>query len=331
MASMTPPSSIHPELPAHMHFWQRGWLSSNNVLFAAPDTPAALVDSGYCSHAPLTLDLVAQALGALPLAHLFNTHLHSDHCGGNAALQARYTAMQTHIPPGESSAIRTWNEAQLSYQATGQSCPRFGVQGLLEPGTSLELGGTLWQIEAAPGHDPHAILLFEPQQGILISGDALWDNGFGVVFPDIDGERAFEAVGDTLDLIEQLQPRIVIPGHGPLIVGSEAVQAALMRARSRLQQFVASPWHHTLYGAKVLIKFKLMEQRQWPLHDLHTWAQSTPLLRKLHAQAQQRGPAHGTDVPPQIADWVTQLLHALERSGAAQLTAYAVLDAGSAS
>ena len=315
-----------PELPTHMHFWQRGWLSGNNVLFTAPDTPSALVDSGYCSHATLTLDLVGQGLHGQPLAHLLNTHLHSDHCGGNAALQAQYPSLQTHIPPGEVNAIRAWDEAQLSYLATGQSCPPFGVQGLLRPGSRFELGGTPWHIEAAPGHDPHAVLLFEPQQGILISGDALWDNGFGVVFPDIDGERAFEAVGDTLDLIEQLNPRLVIPGHGPLIVGATAVAAALQRARSRLQQFVSSPWQHTLYGAKVLIKFKLMEQRAWPLDALYAWAQSTPLLCKLHTQAQQRGPNHGTAVPAHMPDWVTQLLQALERSGAAQLTADAVLD-----
>lgn len=328
MTCMNTANNTHPHLPEHMHFWQRGWLSCNNVLFVAPGTPAALVDSGYCSHAPLTLDLVEQALQTQPLVHLVNTHLHSDHCGGNAALQARYPALQTFIPPGESTAVQTWNEAQLSYRATGQSCPRFNVQGLLQPGTRIELGGTPWQIEAAPGHDPHAVLLFEPRQSILISGDALWDNGFGVVFPDIDGERAFEAVGDTLDLIEQLQPQIVIPGHGPLIVGSASVEAALQRARSRLEQFVSSPWQHTLYGAKVLIKFKLMEQRQWPLHDLQAWAHNTPLLLKLHAQALQRGPAHGADVPAQMNDWVNQLLQALERSGAAQLSADTVIDGG---
>lgn len=328
MVRMKTLNSPHPAWPAHMHFWQRGWLSCNNVLFVAPGTPAALVDSGYCSHAPLTLDLVEQALQSQPLVDLINTHLHSDHCGGNAALQARYPALQTHIPPGESAAVQTWNEAQLSYQATGQSCPRFSVQGLLQPGTRVQLGGTPWQIEAAPGHDTHAVLLFEPRQRILISGDALWDNGFGVVFPDIDGERAFEAVGDTLDLIEQLQPQVVIPGHGPLIMGSAAVQAALQRARSRLQQFVSSPWQHTLYGAKVLIKFKLMEQRQWPLQGLHAWAQNTPLLHKLHVQALQRGPAHGADVPAHMTDWVNQLLQALARSGAAQLSADTVIDAG---
>jgi len=78
----------------------------------------------------------------------------------------------------------------------------------------------------------------------------------------------------------------------------------------------------------VLIKFKLMEQRQWPLVDLYAWAQRTPLLCKLHAQAQVRGPEHGTDVPQHMQAWVDQLLSALARSGAATLTPNAVQDAG---
>jgi len=317
-------------LPPGLTVLERGWLSANNVL-ALGDEGATLVDSGYSSHAEQTLALVENALGGQALTQLINTHLHSDHCGGNAALQARYPGLCTAIPPGHAEAVRQWDESVLSFRPTGQHCPRFVVHEVLHAGQTRRLANLDWQVHAAPGHDPHAVLLFQPDHGILISGDALWENGFGVVFPELEGESGFDEVGATLDLIEQLQPRIVIPGHGPLILGSVAVQAALQRARSRLQQFVSSPWHHTLYGAKVLIKFKLMEQRQWPLHDLHAWAQSTPLLRKLHTQAQERGPAHGADVPAHMADWVTQLLHALERSGAAQLTAHAVLDAGSAS
>ena len=53
-------------------------------------TCAALVDTGYATHAPQTLALVQQALGARPLDLIVNTHLHSDHCGGNALLQAAW-------------------------------------------------------------------------------------------------------------------------------------------------------------------------------------------------------------------------------------------------
>jgi len=31
-------------------------------------------------------------------------------------------------------------------------------------------------------------MLFEPDRRILISADALWQNGFGAIFPEIEGE-----------------------------------------------------------------------------------------------------------------------------------------------
>jgi len=59
-------------------------------VFAATDgTPATVVDTGFCRHSEQTIALVDRALAGTPLARIVNTHLHSDHCGGNAALQAR--------------------------------------------------------------------------------------------------------------------------------------------------------------------------------------------------------------------------------------------------
>jgi glyoxylase-like metal-dependent hydrolase (beta-lactamase superfamily II) len=75
--------------------FERGWLSSNNILFIGKGS-AALVDTGYCTHAQQTMELVSAALKGRSLDHIVNTHLHSDHCGGNAALQAAYPAVQTH-------------------------------------------------------------------------------------------------------------------------------------------------------------------------------------------------------------------------------------------
>ena len=73
-------------LPKQIQVFERGWLSSNNVLLSGADG-AALVDSGYVTHAPQTLALLAHALGGRRLARLVNTHCHSDHMGGNRAIQ----------------------------------------------------------------------------------------------------------------------------------------------------------------------------------------------------------------------------------------------------
>jgi glyoxylase-like metal-dependent hydrolase (beta-lactamase superfamily II) len=283
---------------------ERGWLSSNNILICGEDS-CALVDSGYATHAPQTLALVQAALGNCSLNVLVNTHLHSDHCGGNAALQAHYPGMQTLIPPGQASHVSTWNPYALSYTPTGQQCEQFGFNATLQPGRELELGGLRWQIHAAPGHDPNSVVLFEPQSRLLLSADALWENGFGVVFPELDGDDAFSEVSDTLDLIESLKPRCVIPGHGGAFTD---VPQALARAHKRLDSFVNHPAKHIRYAAKVMLKFKLLEVQTIELEKLATWARATDLLMRLH----------GADAPLTAFDvWVAHLADELVVSGAA--------------
>lgn len=200
-------------LPPDVQVLERGWLSSNNVLIVGRDS-VALVDSGYATHTDQTLALVRSALGSRTLDTLVNTHLHSDHCGGNAALQAAYPRLRTLIPPGQAAAVQAWDPCALSYEPTGQLCPRFRFDGVLAPGGTVQLGDLHWQVHAAPGHDPHSVVLFEPGSRTLLSADALWENGFGVVFPELEGEHAFEEIASTLLLIEQLQPAVVVPGHG---------------------------------------------------------------------------------------------------------------------
>jgi len=293
------------------HVFERGWLSSNNVLFIGKDS-TALVDTGYCTHADQTLTLVKSALGARPLDHIINTHLHSDHCGGNAALQARYQrtngSVQTHIPNGLAAHVATWNEAALSFLPTGQSCPRFSFQHTLQHGDEVMLGDTQWQVHAAPGHDPHSIILFEPASRTLICADALWRNGFGVVFQELEGERAFDEVAQTLDAIERLRPQTVIPGHGAVFSGEE-VQAALAVARSRLDGFVRDPLKHTRYAIKVLLKYKLLELQSITQSAFIDWAQATPYFEMVRA-------SWFADQPLRL--WVAGYIDELTASGAAK-------------
>jgi len=307
-AALTLPESGAP-LPEGLTVLERGWLSSNNIVLHGLGGPTALIDSGYCSHATQTLALVQQTLQGQTLQVLVNTHLHSDHCGGNALLQASYPGLRTLIPPGQADSVRQWDTRRLSYAATGQDCPRFGFDALLQPGSELALGRWRWQVHAAPGHDPHSVILFEPALRVLVSADALWQNGFGVVFPHLDGDDAFDEVADTLDLIERLQPALVIPGHGPAFSG---VEQALAVARRRLAGFVASPARHVAYAAKVLLKFKLLQVQRIERPALLAWAHGTPYLHTLFAQA-----AAGQS----FEQGLERLVHELVQAGAASLHA----------
>lgn len=292
-------------LPAGVHVFERGWLSANNILLTG-DGPTTLVDSGYCTHAPQTLALVGHALHGRPLDLLLNTHLHSDHCGGNAALQAAHPGVRTWIPPGHLQQVRQWDAVALTYVPTGQSCPRFHVDEALRPGSVVHLGAQTWQVHAAAGHDPHSIVLFEPHSRTLIAADALWENGFGVVFPELEGDQAFDEVGRTLDLIESLAPACVIPGHGAVFT---QLDRALVVARKRLEGFIASPAKHARHAAKVLLKFKLLEVQSFSRQALHEWAMAAGYLDLI-----RRRWAPDTD----LAAWVEALADDLVGSGAAR-------------
>lgn len=286
---------------------ERGWLSANNTVIRGQLGCNAVVDTGYGAHAAQTLKLVNAALGPSPLHLIINTHLHSDHCGGNALLQQQYPGARTHIPPGHWDAVQQWDTETLTYAPTGQECPQFAADTRLEPGTSIQLGDWLWEVHASPGHDPHSVVFFQRDHRTLISADALWENGFGVVFPELEGEAAFNEVGQTLDVIEALQPQLIIPGHGAIFTD---LNKALERARSRLQQFVSDPEKHTRYGLKVLIKYRLLEWRSISVAALFSWVQRTPYLLS-HMPP-------GTD-SPERQTWLEQLLSDLQHSGAIRL------------
>jgi glyoxylase-like metal-dependent hydrolase (beta-lactamase superfamily II) len=262
-----------------MRVFERGWLSANNILFVDGDD-TALVDSGYVTHAAQTLALVEAGLGGRPLRRLVNTHLHSDHCGGNAALQARWQP-RTLIPAAQADAVRAWDVDALSYRDTGQQCERFGFDGVVQDGDDLRLGGIDWQVVAAPGHDPHAVMLFAPREGILISGDALWENGFGVIFPELEGESGFAEQAAVLARIATLDVRVVIPGHGRPFAD---VAAALDIAGARLAYLSGDASRNAAHAIKVLVKFKLLEQQRMPRDALLAWMKQAPLMQRIQTR-----------------------------------------------
>ena len=123
------------------------------------------------------------------------------------------------------------------------------------------------------------MIYFQPDHKVLISADALWENGFSVVFPEFIGGIGFQNVAATYDLIEKLNPAIVIPGHGSMFTD---LNKALELSRRRLDQFTVNPKLHASYAAKVMIKFKVMELQQCNFTSLVNWALESTLLSMLH-------------------------------------------------
>ena len=300
-------------LPPGIEVFERGWLSANNIFhFGADDV--SLVDSGYCAHQNLTVDLVRNALhkhGLSNLNKLVNTHLHSDHCGGNAALAKEFNC-QVYIPAAEEIAVKNWDSTLLSYDNLGQECPQFVHHKVLIPGEDILLGQYIWKILAAPGHDPHSIMLYQADHRILISADALWEEGFGVIFPELWGEAGFKEVAQTLDLIETFPVNLVIPGHGAPFTD---VAKSLATARSRLDYLASDSDRNARHGAKVLLKYRLLEWRSRDISQVNDWIANTPALISAAKLLNM-----------DIDEFIQWLPKALVKSGAAKLEGETLID-----
>lgn len=267
-------------LPDSVLVLERGWLSSNNIVFFEGET-AALIDSGYVSHAAQTLALLERALDGRRLARLINTHSHSDHIGGNAAVQASHHCHIT-VPEGIAATIAEWDEAALLLSPLGQRAARFMHDATYGNGDEFVLGELNWRALAVPGHDMDALALYNPERKILISGDALWQDGFGVIFAELLGNPdGLRSTRETLEMLARLPIDTVIPGHGAPFAD---VPEALERAFRKLAAFEQSIDRLARHALKVMLAFFMLERRQLPRDALPRFLAGLSFVQNVNAR-----------------------------------------------
>ena len=266
---------MRPRLPAALRVLERGWLSSNNIL-GLDGEEASLVDSGYVTHAPQTVALVREALGGRRLVRLINTHSHSDHVGGNAALQREF-GCAIHVPAGMADWVEAWDEAALLLTTADQAGEAFRADATLAHGDRFVLGELEWQALEAPGHDDSSLIFYAPDARLLISADALWRDGFGILFAEILGDGGGIAKARaTLEAIARLPVEGVIPGHGAPFV---EVEEALAAAFARLRAFEEDGSRMARNAIRACITFRLLAERRFSLEWLAGHLAEVPLYR----------------------------------------------------
>lgn len=295
-----------PRLPPQLHVFVRDWLSANNIVLRS-SAGNVVIDTGYSKHVPLTLALVAsrQGMDGDPLTKIINTHCHSDHMGGNAALKRAY-GCPIALPRGEVDKVRDWNGPALLLGYADQAAERFIVDEVIEPGSTHVWGDLEWQAVAAPGHDMGAVVFFNGANGILISGDALWRDGYGFVMPPAIDPEALPATRATLDVIARLPVRSVIPGHGEPFT---EVGPALERAYARTAAFEEDPMRLARHAVRVVLTFSLLDKERIALDGLPAYLERVPIYRDFNERFFRRD----------LRELATWLVDQLVRVGAARM------------
>lgn len=116
------------------------------------------------------------------------------------------------------------------------------VSGMVEPdvrvkgGEEIEIGPRTWEFIYTPGHSRSHVCLWSASDRLLISGDHL----LPTITPHIDYRRGTEddPLGEflaSLDAVERLDPRLVLPGHGhPFEEGAERARIVARHHDRRL-------------------------------------------------------------------------------------------------
>jgi glyoxylase-like metal-dependent hydrolase (beta-lactamase superfamily II) len=265
-------------LPPSVRVIERGWLNCNQVVLIDGGNNV-LIDSGYCTHREATLELLAGPAGldGKPLERLINTHCHSDHMGGNAAV-AHATGCRITIPEGEVKHVVPWTPQSAWMAQFDQRADPFHFDDTIGAGDGFEAAGFEWQAHAAPGHDMDALMFFEPVNRILVSGDALWENGMGFVWPRAGANPFIAAALETLARIESLAPALVIPGHGAPFADA---RGSIEQVRARLAGYARDPVKNARHMFKVMFVFALLDRGAMALAELPGYLERIGCYRDL--------------------------------------------------
>ncbi|MFL5844752.1 MAG: MBL fold metallo-hydrolase [Solirubrobacteraceae bacterium] len=211
-----------------------------NAWAVAAGDGIVLFDCGYHDEGSLGHLERALAMVNLKLEHvrlLVCTHAHSDHYG-QAATIVDATGCELWMHPNHEHMTRTaedpeeWlrrrievarqsgvPEEPLQRFAAQRKGMSTGIARIVEPdrdlveGVEIETDLGRWSVHYTPGHAPSHVCLYQAERRLLISGDHLlgrvsiyFDYGYT---PDPAGEFL-----QSLDVVEALDARLCLPGHG---------------------------------------------------------------------------------------------------------------------
>ena len=148
----------------------------------------------------------------LKVKYILNTHLHLDHCFGNAWAAGRYDVLPMAHKEDETLLARMGEQARMFGLPFEVRTERLG--GYLKDGDVLTLGENRIEVIHTPGHSRGGLCFYIPSAEWLISGDSLFEGSIGRT--DLEGGSYATLIKSITERLMTLaEETVVYPGHGP--------------------------------------------------------------------------------------------------------------------
>jgi hydroxyacylglutathione hydrolase len=176
---------------------------------------AVLVDPG---DEPERIQAALDDLGVKTVEAILLTHTHFDHVGAVAPM-AKATGAPVYCPKLEVPVladIMAW----VPWPGIGPF-ESYDADETLEGGEKLELAGLDIDVIFTPGHSPGHVTYSIPSEGVILSGDVLFQGSIGRTdLPGGDHQRLLRSIGELLEKLPD--ETAVLPGHmAPTTLGAE--------------------------------------------------------------------------------------------------------------
>lgn len=259
------------------------WVNNSGAVTGADGT---IVIDTCCTEARTRrfLDAVAEATDDVAVRFAANTHHHGDHTYGNSLLPKStvlfgHEQMRSHLLADfllESGCPEFWSPV-----------PEWGAVTRRVPDVTIRSDLTIFsgdrRVELLhPGYTAHTagdLIAWLPEERVLFSGDLIFSGLTPLVFQgSVDGALR------TLDWLAGFDPSSLVPGHGPLVPGSEL--AEVLGAHERYYRFILD----TARRGQAEGFGPLEAARSCDLGNFAGWADAERLVLNLHrAYADQIG------------------------------------------
>jgi glyoxylase-like metal-dependent hydrolase (beta-lactamase superfamily II) len=147
----------------------------------------------------------------LKVKYILNTHLHLDHCFGNAWAAERYEVLPMAHEDDEILLARMGEQARmfgLPFEVKTEKLGRY-----LKDGDVLMLGNNEIKVIHTPGHSRGGLCFYISSTGWLISGDSLFEGSIGRT--DLEGGSYATLIKSITEHLMILpEETVVYPGHG---------------------------------------------------------------------------------------------------------------------
>ncbi len=244
-------------------------LNANIGLVVTP-AGAVLIDSGATFQSAKQIHAAVKAVTPQPLKWVFNTGGQDHRWLGNGYFAAQGAEIIGHAS-GKADMMNRGNDHLQGLQATlgaktDGTVPTLPTRWLTGNDERLELGGVVFEFRHRGGaHTPGDTLVWLPQQKVLFTGDVVYVDRMLGVLPVSHTKRWL----DTFAVVEQLNPAVLVPGHGKVTNVATAradTQAYLLALRAHMRKavddgidvsaavksFDAAPFMRLLNGAELM-------------------------------------------------------------------------------